>query len=326
MSISGRTARAASAAIVFVTALAGVSLVAVPSGRTVAGSITVDGRVRTYFLHVPPQSDSSRPLPLVLAFHGGGGQARSMVALARFDTIADREGFLVAYPDGVKRGWNDGRGGAADVRERGDVDDVAFVAALLDAIAKEHAVDVRRVFATGMSNGAIFSNLLAVRLAPRLAAIAPVAGGLAAPLEANFAPARPVSVLVISGTQDPLVPYAGGFVINERRGSVVGAERTARLWATRDGCAAEPRTARLPDTDPNDGCFARETTWGGGTNGTEVTLLTIEGGGHTWPGGSQYLPRLIIGRVCRDFDASERIWAFFAAHPKPESTPPPARM
>lgn len=326
MSLSGRTGRAESAVVVFFAAVVGVSLFAAPSGRTVAGSITVDGRVRTYLLHIPPQGDSPRPMPLVLAFHGGGGQGPGMERLTRFDAIADREGFLVAYPDGVKRGWNDERGDAADLLERGNVDDVAFVAALLDAIAREHAVDVRRIFATGMSNGAIFCNLLGDRLAPRIAAIAPVAGGLAAPLEASFAPARPVSVLLINGTKDPLVPYAGGFVVNRRRGEVVGAERTARLWAARDGCAAEPRAARLPDTDPTDGCVARETTWAGGTGGAEVTLLTIEGGGHTWPGGAQYLPRGIIGRVCRDFDASERIWAFFAAHPKPEGKPATARM
>jgi hypothetical protein len=113
MSLSGRTGRAESAVVVFFAAVVGVSLFAAPSGRTVAGSITVDGRVRTYLLHIPPQGDSPRPMPLVLAFHGGGGQGPGMERLTRFDAIADREGFLVAYPDGVKRGWNDERGDAA---------------------------------------------------------------------------------------------------------------------------------------------------------------------------------------------------------------------
>jgi polyhydroxybutyrate depolymerase len=299
-----------------VLALTGLAVSAAEPLRSTKHEIPAGGRTRTYRLYAPASLQKSKPAPLVLVFHGGRGDSESVERLTGFDALSDREGFLVAYPDGFAKQWNDGREVTDFETYKERVDDVAFVAALIDAIAKEHPVDPKRVFATGISNGGIFSHYLAARLSSRIAAIAPVAGGIAEPFRASFKPERPVSVLMMNGNEDPLVPYDGGGVAGGKHGRVVPTEVAARLWTEADGCARD-ETDVLPDTNPDDGCRVQRRRWRGGREGTEVVLYTFEGGGHTWPGGPQYLPRLVVGRVCLDVDATPAIWEFFKTHPRP---------
>jgi polyhydroxybutyrate depolymerase len=275
-------------------------------------TLGVDGLTRTYHLHVPPGL-AAGPAPLVLVFHGGGSNGPATDRLTRFTALADREGFVVVFPDGVGHNWNDGREIVRSQAHRDHVDDVAFVAALLDAVARQRAIDSRRVYATGISNGGMFSHYLAAHLAGRIVAIAPVVGGIADPPEAWLWPDRPVSVLILQGTSDPLVPYHGGSVAFGR-GRVIDTEDAARRWAALNGAGA-PRQEPLPTGDGR--CGGLRTVYPGGRDGTEVALVRLDGGGHTWAGGAQYLPALLIGRVCRDFDATRVIWEFFKAHPRP---------
>ncbi len=284
--------------------------------HTVVCTLELDGRERSYRLHVPPDLDPRKPAPLVLMFHGGGGEAKGTEAMCGFSPLSDREGFVVAYPDGIGRNWNDGREDPISEAHRKKIDDVAFVAAMIDAIDRAQRIDAARVYATGISNGAIFSHYLAIRMASRIAAIAPVVGGMAEAMRGKFRPARPVSVLVIQGTEDPLVPYDGGGIAGGKRGRIVSTGEALRLWSEHDGCRAEGATTELPDRDPKDGCRVVRTVWSGGAEGTEVALVRIEGGGHTWPNGTQYLPEAWIGVVCRDFGC-ELIWEFFRAHARP---------
>jgi polyhydroxybutyrate depolymerase len=276
-------------------------------------TIEIDGITRSYHLHVP-SAVGPTPAPLVLVFHGGGGTGPGTERLTRFTALADREGFLVAFPEGVEKNWNDGREFTSSRAHRDHVDDVAFVAALIDAIGRAHAVDPRRVYATGISNGGIFSHYLAAHLSARIAAIAPVVGGIADPPDAWLRPEQPVSVLMLQGTRDPLVPYHGGAVAFGR-GKIIDTEEAARRWAALNG-GREPVREPLP-ADGKDRCGGLRTIYPGGRDGSEVTLVRLDGGGHTWPGGAQYLPERLIGRVCRDFDATVLIWDFFKAHPKP---------
>src|SRR5262249_22996376 len=135
------------------------------------------GLARTYYLHVPPGL-GPEPAPLVLVFHGGGGHGQGTERLTRVRALGDRERLPGAYPEGVGRNWNDGREIARSQAHREHVDDVGFVTVMLEAIARTHAVDSRRVYATGISNGGIFSHYLASHVAARIAAIAPVVGGI----------------------------------------------------------------------------------------------------------------------------------------------------
>jgi polyhydroxybutyrate depolymerase len=290
-------------------------------GRERTGALEQGGRQRTYQLHLPPAFDRARTWPLVLAFHGGGGRGAGFdrqTTASTFNRAADRLGFVVAYPEGVNKGWNDGRT-AAGVLARTDVDDLGFVAALIDRLVRDERVDPARVFATGISNGGIFSYRLACDLSDKVAAIAPVAANMAAPATGCH-PRKAVAVLAMNGTRDPLVPFDGGPVASmllRSRGDVLSTAASARFWVEQDRCAPRPEAAALPDLDPTDGTTVRRESYGGCSGGAEVVVYAIDGGGHTWPGGSQYLSARIIGPVSRDIDASSLILEFFARHSRP---------
>jgi polyhydroxybutyrate depolymerase len=197
------------------------------------------------------------------------------------------------------------------------VDDVAFTRDLIKQLESEYKIDPGRVYATGMSNGGFMCYRLARDLPDLIAAIAPVSALLSPNLASGSSFSAPMPVLIIQGTADPLVPYNGGSVAPSRlnrRGTVMSAPDTASFFAKLDGCSTPGTTESLPDTAPSDGATATRLTYTGGRQGTEVQLITVQGGGHTWPGGLPYLPARIIGPVCRDFDASEVIWEFFASH------------
>ena len=284
-------------------------------GATTVRSIDVDGRRRSYRVHVPKGLTRRKNAPLVLMFHGGGGSARKIEASTGFSSLADRKGFVVAYPDAVGGNWNDGRGCRRLRSHRLGIDDVAFARRLIDTLCDELPIDRDRVFATGASNGGMMCHRLAIEASDRVAAIAPLIGGIAEPLAKTFAPQHPVSILVIQGTEDPLVPFSGGNVgFLGRRGAIIATTEAVERWARHDRCEPTPRVARLPDADPEDGCTVTRSTWRGAQ--ADVEFLRVDGGGHTWPGGPQYRLESIIGRVCRDFDATRAIWRFFAAHPR----------
>ena len=279
-------------------------------------TIKVGDLERTYWLHVPAGVTKEKAVALLFCFHGGQGSGEAMTSGSGFSALSDKEGFIAVYPEGVGRSWNDGRGEPGIEAQKKNIDDVAFVMAMIESISKEFSVDPKRIFATGISNGGFLCNRLAAERSETFAAIAPVAAGMGIPIGEKFEPKEPVSVVLMNGTEDPLVPYKGGKMGLNNRGEILGVDEIVKKWVARDGCnktAAE----MLPDTDPKDGCRIERTIWTGGKNGTEVVVYKIEGGGHTWPGGTQYLPERIIGRVCRDIVAPKVIWEFFVKHPKP---------
>lgn len=278
------------------------------------GSITVAGQERTYSLHLPPTITSAGSVPLVLAFHGAGGQGPSMAGLTGFNALADQRGFIVAYPDGIDRHWNDGRPSNRPGPGT-QYDDVAFVRALIDHLATTLPIDRARVYATGMSNGAIFSQRLACDLADQIAAIGAVAGSLAEALAPACAPGRPVPVLMIMGEADPFVPWAGGPVLGLGYGPVLSVADTIAHWVAQNNCGATPGITQEPDRAPNDGTTVRRESYTNCRDGADVTLHAIVNGGHAWPGGARYLPESTIGKTSRDIDATTLSWDFFAAHP-----------
>ena len=275
-------------------------------------TIIVGNLERDYLLYAPNLRPTSGPaMPLVVALHGGATVADMMRLYSRFNDIAARESFAVAYPYGIGRWWNDGR--HADGRGESAADDVAFMRALVaDVEMQIGRIDRRRVFATGISNGGFMSFRLACEAADLFAAIAPVAATMPAELGARCKAQRPVPVLLIHGTADALVPYVGGHARtgNTLRGAIWSADRTMAFWAGRNGCPGMPAMRVLPDRDPADGSRVIESEFRGCT-GAPATLLRIEGGGHTWPGGLQILPTTMLGATNYDIDASETIWRFF---------------
>jgi len=275
-------------------------------------SLRIDGLDRTYSLHIPSGYDGKQAVPLVLALHGRLGKGSGEERLAHLDKVSDEHGFLVAYPDGLDRSWADGRGGTPS--DKNGVDDVKFLSALIDKIGAEYKVDDARVYATGMSNGGFMSGRLACDLSSRVAAVGIVAASLSESVAANCRPAKPVSVLIIQGTEDPLVPMQGGSVGRDGSGGVVLSHTKAvQKFVQLNLCSPSPRKEHLADK-AGDGTTIDIAIYTGCLAGTEVRSYVVNGGGHTWPEGMQYLPSAIVGKTTHNLDGSEVIWKFLSQH------------
>ena len=271
-----------------------------------------DGTSRTYRIHLPNDRAPSQPTALVVVFHGGGGNAENAARMSGMDAKADKEGFIAAYPNGtggranaMLLTWNAWRccGAALD----NNVDDVAFVRALVDAVAREYPVDRKRIYATGISNGGMLAYRVGCELGDVFAAIAPVAGALNS-FDCGSGP--PVSVIVFHGTADKHVRFEGGKPITafDRHVRADNAVPFAiDTWKQRDKCEGQP---------------AREHTgsvWHTSlscADGTAVELYAIEGGGHAWPGGRKGIRFGNVDAPTAEISATDAMWDFFARHPK----------
>lgn len=278
-------------------------------------TITVDNRVRQYMIHLPPAFSASSKLPVIFAFHGGGGEYKKTIRYYNLNGLADRFGYIIVYPNAVNKAWSM-KGVASRIRHtENQVDDVGFISALLDQLIVSYGVDSNRVFCTGISRGGIFSLFLAWQLSDRIKAIAPVCASIPVAIASNYQFSHPTPVLLINGTGDPLISYYGGpGKLNTRNAGSLEAdmlptEKLVNKILGLNNCSSAPIVSNLPDLDPGDGCTATELVYP--CQGGLVQFIKVINGGHCWPGGIQYLPKLIIGKVCRDFKAEEKIFAFF---------------
>lgn len=289
-------------------------------------TITYSDFLRRYLLHVPPQVKEQKPLLVVLAFHGGGGRGEGQKMWSGLDAIADREGFLAVYPDGTGRfgrrllTWNAGFccGFASDHK----VDDVGFVVALLTDLAQRTSVDHTRVYATGMSNGAMMSYRLAAEIPERIAAIAPVAGAM---VIERFAPSQPMPVMHFHSVDDQRALYQGGLgprLPFLRRVIHPLVEETIKQWVQRDGCPTAPEigaTIHGKEAGLDETHTATKIVYGPCRDGTEVVLWKLTGAGHVWPGAGPRYPEWLLGAPTRVINASEEMWQFFRRFSRPNA-------
>ncbi len=268
-------------------------------------SITVGGVQRQYIVHRPTSLTGATAVPLVVMLHGGFGSADQAQRAYGWDAAADRHGFVVVYPNGIGRTWNAGTCCGPAMRD--GVDDVGFIDALVTELIRAQGIDPTRVYAAGMSNGAMMSYRLACELPGRFAAIGPVAGSMTV----HCARAAPTSVCHIHGLADDRVPFSGGVgprgFAKDARPSIPSV---MDIWRAVDGCTT-------PTMNHNGFVHTQSAD---GPNGVNVTLITIDGAGHQWPGGRAAPPRaaraLGIDPPSTAIDATSTLWQFFAAHPR----------
>jgi len=289
--------------------------------HTFIRTILSNGLERTYRIHIPTSLTENISPALLFVLHGGGGTGEGMertLTLGGFNTLADQDNFIVVYPDGIEKNWNDGRKNVTDPAHQQNIDDVGFFNALIDNLTMEFNIDPDRIFFTGISNGAMMSYRVAFEIPEKVAAIAPVAGAIPIDLLYYNISDEPISVCVISGTHDPLVPWEGGIVGTPRnpRGTVISVPESVLFWVTHNNCSPLPNSTLLPDTDPTDHTWVQQDIYSQGTDNTEVILYKVYNGGHTWPDGYQYLPEILVGRTSHDINANNVIWDFFSSHPK----------
>jgi polyhydroxybutyrate depolymerase len=270
------------------------------------------GQTRRMLLHLPPTLPGPGPIPVVLGFHGGFGDAESFRSLTGLNLTADARGFAVAYMDAGDGVWGDYRPGPGQPDA-----DLAYVRAAMEYLVANHHADPRRFYATGLSNGAAFSFVLGSELSDRIAAIAPVAHNLSQAFVDQATPAGPMHVLQIVGTADPIMPFTGG--VQGTGDPVISSAATMEYWRMINGNG--PSTSvPLPDL-ADDGTAAIRETFAPSPEGYALERIVVLNGGHTWPGGEQYLPVSTIGLTSRDFSANEVIWDFFSDKTLPVPTP-----
>ena len=289
--------------------------------------LVVDGRERSYIVQAPKEPRG--PLPVVFFFHGGGGRGANMANVGFREMVA-KEQFLAVYPDGWRGNWNDGRNAPRIISHREGVDDVKFVRAIVEDLTTRYEIDRSRIFATGVSNGGIFCHYLAAKAADLFAGIAPVIGGLAEPVAPTFKPSHPISLLVIQGEADPLVPINGGPIAgSDRGGRVIHTEEMLKKYLAHNGITGPPQVEQLPDRDPNDGTITEVRRWPPSRDGVRVEYYLVKGGGHTMPGRNRggALHEIFAGKTSQDFDGLEVIWNFFkSCPPRRQATSTPNQL
>ena len=296
---------------ILLLAVAVLSAGAAHSEDAAKQTLQVGGLTRSYVVRTPDNLSSRSKVPLVIVLHGGGGNAANAEKMTGFTAKAQREGFIVVYPEGTGPipgallTWNAHHCCAYAMKN--DVDDVGFIRALIDQLSARYPVDPRRIYATGMSNGAMMAHRLGIELSDRIAAIAPVVGTL---FGDEQKPAHAVPALMINGLLDQNVPHDGG----------TPGGRGAASW---DGTPARPALAQLEFWDAANGCAAtprasedsRWLQWRGDCRaGNEVTFYLVKDNGHAWPGGEPGSRRGDTPSTA--MNATDVIWDFFALHHK----------
>ncbi len=279
-------------------------------------------RDRTYLLHIPPQGLSGRALPVVLNFHGGGGHATQQQEYTELDTVADREGFYTVYPNGTGRmsshflTWNAGNccGYAKDHK----IDDVGFSQALLSHLSTVVPIDHTRIYATGLSNGAMMAYRLAAEASDLVAAIAPVAGSM---MVSTFAPSHAVPVMHVHSLDDPRAPYEGGegapFPLTNRRVTHPPVESQLHRWVERNQCQVPPQSG--PVLYQTSSGFQRHQSaqkiqFTPCRTGADIVLWQLRGAGHVWPGGAPTPFQRFLGPPTNTIQINEEIWKFFSRY------------
>ncbi len=276
-----------------------------------------EGRERIYFVYFPSQQTATAPKPVIFLLHGGGGaDAHEMAKRTGIHPIADREGFLVVYPYGVDGQWNDGRGKTFRRADNNTgVDDVGFIAAIRNTLVRSGSADPRRVYVVGLSNGGMMTYRLGIELGDRLTAIAAIIANLPANL-AGQRPVRPLPVLIMNGTDDPMMPWQGGSVrvLGKEYGEVLSTVATVEYWVKAAGLAGPVETKKLENRSLEDRSTVEVDVYRNPRGTVEVMFYRVIGGGHNLPGGQTPDRPLLLGPKNMDIHAMEEVWAFFKKH------------
>jgi polyhydroxybutyrate depolymerase len=281
------------------------------TGTLLQDTLVHDGIKRSFLVYMPDGDIAGRPVILVL--HGSKGKGKSVrqQSVYQFDALADREKFIVVYPDGYKKHWNGCRSAPKDKAHKKDIDDVGFLTALIGMCSTRWGTDPARVYAVGFSNGGHMCFRLAAQVPDKIAGITAIAANMPAPGWSKCpAPGRAFPVMIVNGTDDPINPYDGGMVRLFhfiKKGEVLPALDSARAWLKPDDADNNPVIEQREDHDAEDETTVEVLTW----PGSRVRLYTVRGGGHTIPGGEQYLPASVVGRVSHDINIAREVWGFF---------------
>ncbi len=265
-----------------------------PFAIDVAEGLIDQGQNRAYFLHTPLTDTANHPEPLIVALHGSGMQGKEMADKTALSQLADREGFVVVYPDGLKKKWN--------VSGKAAEDNVAFVHALIHQVENARSIDPQRIYVVGLSNGGILAQKLACEDPHEIAAIATVAASLPTQFSAHCQTQNPIAILMVNGTADTVVPWQGGAsptIHVGRNLSVPSIPAVIDFWQQHNVCQSPAQVQAISDR-------VEVTNYADCQAQSEVMLVTLKGATHIWSGGG-------YGQSAYG-DTTTRVWQFFQHH------------
>jgi polyhydroxybutyrate depolymerase len=277
--------------------------------------IYIDELEREYLIHLPSDYSSTSQCPVIFAFHGGGGNYENTVSMYNLNAAAEQHHFIIVYPNAINKSWSMEGVGSMIKEEQQQVDDVKFISTLMDTLTTHYHVDSTAFFCTGISRGGIFSLFLISKLSGRFKAIAPVCASIPQSIADQYT-FYPTSILLINGTDDPLIPFEGGYseIGRSKKNAdnyFISTPELVKKIKKLNTCPEISITHHITNTQHNDQCTAQKITYH--CSGTQVVFIKVMHGGHTWPGGQQYLSKNLVGNVCQDFKAEEEIVNFFVS-------------
>ena len=296
--------------------------------------VGVNDHTRTYVVHLPQAYDPQQHYPVVILLHGRDQDAAEMARLTHFNEFADRNNIIAVYPNAMNGRWTIGAGQPPQPYRRGPyrrgpwgpgypppaqrpeqgerreaalrAADMPFFNRMLDKLTAHYSVDTRRIYASGLGEGGFMALRMGCTMADRVAAIAPVAAAM--PRSLNCVPSRSIPALFLNGTDDPIVHFDGGRYKDGLR-HLLSAEDTAKEFARLNHCSEKPSESKLPPLQKG----AKDTRvylFDGCHENAQVSLYAVKDGGHTWPGGEQYMIEKEIGKTSNALNANETIWSF----------------
>mgnify|MGYP002629466558 CR=1 FL=1 len=295
---------------VFLCLLGPSALWAQTDGLTTV-TLTDQGVKRSYEIHVPSTLVGKTGVPAVFVFHGGQGDGADIADTTQMAEAGDAAGFISVFPDSYGDEWNDGRTESAS-----PISDVAYIQTVLAAVVAQHGVDPKRIYATGLSSGGMFTQRLACDLASSFRAFGPVAANLPADYQSACKPARPNPMSFFNGTTDPMMPWDGGEITKSAEmgagGTVLSHSDTMAFWSAVGACTTLAGPSDWPDTK-KDGTTITTEELGGCAQSVTMDIYIINDGGHTWPGATNVsrAKSLVVGKVSQQISATNQLVTFF---------------
>lgn len=294
--------------LIFIFLLASQSLV---YAKIVHKSIISSDIKRNYLLHIPQiYKKQNKTRPLIFVFHGGGSKAENILHYSKFNQLANKENFIVVYPNAIDKNWNDGRGVRKFQSHRENIDDAQFVFDMIKQVKKSYKIN--KIFITGISNGGMFTQYLAIKYPQHFKAAASVVGGMPKKITWHLKKKQAIPFLLMAGTKDPIMPYNGGGVgFMGFRGKIISMPKTIDLWVQINKTHATPKIVNIIDSNKKDNTRIEKITYGLKGSKSQVVFYKMNGGGHNWPGAKKGLAKFLVGNLPKDIDATKEIWDFF---------------